>query len=111
MDKTDSAVYRTCQVMCTEKEIRERQAKQLAHYFEKPLAPVKTVRFLWHYSGNIPAVALYNKGVSQASDTVQHPKRVKVYAYEYQIHSICTAKLPNKLYSEILSELRNDLHA
>ena len=46
MDKTDSAVYRTCQVMCTEKEIRERQAKQLAHYFEKPLAPMKTVRFL-----------------------------------------------------------------
>jgi len=46
MYKTDSAIYGTCQVMCTEKEIKERQAKQLAHHFEKLLALMKTVRFL-----------------------------------------------------------------
>jgi len=32
--------------MCTEKEIKERQAKQLGRHFEKLLALMKTVRFL-----------------------------------------------------------------
>ena len=46
MDKTDSAIYGICQVMCTEKKINERQTKQLADYFEKLLALMKTVGFL-----------------------------------------------------------------